>query len=207
MRRLDLGLYSQSKRVLGDGFRTHVNSKGKIPSTGKKICLSVSLKSKQIPLFFSVSLTCSLFLCDRFCPSLCLSVSLSLSVPTSLPSSPPLPQAPFLSPLHPHPPMRPLTSVSVCLSISPFPYPPPPPPPFIFHSTSGTLPLSAASSPLPPPPPPYEATHLCFCLSLYLSLSLSPLPPTPPFIFHSTSGTLPLSVAPSPTYEATHALT
>ena len=35
MHRLDLGLYVQSsERVLGNGVRTHVNSKGKIPSTG-----------------------------------------------------------------------------------------------------------------------------------------------------------------------------
>ena len=34
--RLDLGLYSHPKEILGNGVRTHVNSKGKIPSTGKK---------------------------------------------------------------------------------------------------------------------------------------------------------------------------
>ena len=33
--RLDLGLYSHSKELLGDGVRTHGNSKGKIPSAGK----------------------------------------------------------------------------------------------------------------------------------------------------------------------------
>ena len=33
--RLDLGLYSPPKEFLGKGVRTHVNSKGKIPSTGK----------------------------------------------------------------------------------------------------------------------------------------------------------------------------
>ena len=33
--RLDLGLYSHPKEVLGNGARTHVHSKGKIPSTGK----------------------------------------------------------------------------------------------------------------------------------------------------------------------------
>ena len=31
---LDLGLYSHMKEFLGNGVRTHVNSKGKIPSTG-----------------------------------------------------------------------------------------------------------------------------------------------------------------------------
>ena len=33
--RLDLGLYSHPKEFLGNGVWTHVNSKGKIPSTGK----------------------------------------------------------------------------------------------------------------------------------------------------------------------------
>ena len=33
--RLDLGLYSYPKEFLRNGVRTHVNSKGKIPSTGK----------------------------------------------------------------------------------------------------------------------------------------------------------------------------
>ena len=32
--RLDLGLYSRPKEFGGNGVRTHVNSKGKIPSTG-----------------------------------------------------------------------------------------------------------------------------------------------------------------------------
>ena len=32
--RLDLGLYSHPKDFLGNGVRTHVNSEGKIPSTG-----------------------------------------------------------------------------------------------------------------------------------------------------------------------------
>ena len=35
MHRLDLGLYSHPKEFWGDGVRTHVGSKGKIPSTGK----------------------------------------------------------------------------------------------------------------------------------------------------------------------------
>ena len=33
--RLDLGLFSHPKEILGDGVRTHVNSKGKVPSTRK----------------------------------------------------------------------------------------------------------------------------------------------------------------------------
>ena len=33
--RLDLGLHSHPKEFWGNGVRTHVNSKGKIPSTGK----------------------------------------------------------------------------------------------------------------------------------------------------------------------------
>ena len=33
--RLDLGLYSHLKEFWGNGVWTHVNSKGKIPSTGK----------------------------------------------------------------------------------------------------------------------------------------------------------------------------
>ena len=36
MHRLDLGLYSHPKEFWGNGFRTHVNSKGKILCTGKK---------------------------------------------------------------------------------------------------------------------------------------------------------------------------
>ena len=32
--RLDLGLNSHQKEFLGNGVRTHFNSKGKIPSTG-----------------------------------------------------------------------------------------------------------------------------------------------------------------------------
>ena len=32
--RLDLSLYSYPKEFLGSGVRTHVNSKGKVPSTG-----------------------------------------------------------------------------------------------------------------------------------------------------------------------------
>ena len=34
VQRLDLGLYSHLKEFLGNGVRTHVNSKGKIPYTG-----------------------------------------------------------------------------------------------------------------------------------------------------------------------------
>ena len=34
---LDLGLYSHLKEFWGNGVRTHVNSKGKIPSTGKTL--------------------------------------------------------------------------------------------------------------------------------------------------------------------------
>ena len=33
--RLDLGFYSHPKKFWGNGVRTHVNFKGKIPSTGK----------------------------------------------------------------------------------------------------------------------------------------------------------------------------
>ena len=33
LHRLDLGLYSHPKEFWGNGVRTHVNSKGKIPST------------------------------------------------------------------------------------------------------------------------------------------------------------------------------
>ena len=36
MHRLDLGLYSHPKEFWESGVRTHVNSKGNIPSTGKK---------------------------------------------------------------------------------------------------------------------------------------------------------------------------
>ena len=36
--RLDFGLYSHLKGFWGNGVRTHVNSKGKIPSTGKTLC-------------------------------------------------------------------------------------------------------------------------------------------------------------------------
>ena len=34
MHKLDLGLYSHPKEFWGNGVRTHVNCKGKIPSTG-----------------------------------------------------------------------------------------------------------------------------------------------------------------------------
>ena len=40
--RLDLGLYSHPKEVLGNGVRTHHNSKGKIPSTRKILPRGVS---------------------------------------------------------------------------------------------------------------------------------------------------------------------
>ena len=33
--RLDLALYSHPKEFWGNGFRIHVDSKGKIPTTGK----------------------------------------------------------------------------------------------------------------------------------------------------------------------------
>ena len=36
MHRLDLGLHSHPKEFGGNGVRTHVNSKGKFPSTRKK---------------------------------------------------------------------------------------------------------------------------------------------------------------------------
>ena len=39
MHRLDLGLYSHPKEFWGNGVRNHINSKRKIPSTGKKILL------------------------------------------------------------------------------------------------------------------------------------------------------------------------
>ena len=39
VQRLDLSLYSNPKEFLGNGVRTHVNSNGKIPSTGKKFSL------------------------------------------------------------------------------------------------------------------------------------------------------------------------
>ena len=35
--RLDLGLCSHPKEFLGNGARNHVNSKGKIPSTGGSV--------------------------------------------------------------------------------------------------------------------------------------------------------------------------
>ena len=37
VQRLELGLCSHLKEFGGNGFRTHVNSKGKTPSTGKII--------------------------------------------------------------------------------------------------------------------------------------------------------------------------
>ena len=42
VRRLDFGLYSHPKEFLRNGVRTHVNSKGKIPSTGKILPRGVS---------------------------------------------------------------------------------------------------------------------------------------------------------------------
>ena len=41
--RLDLGLYSHPKEVWGNRARTHVNSMGKIPSTGKTIFRGLNL--------------------------------------------------------------------------------------------------------------------------------------------------------------------
>ena len=35
VQRLDLSLYSHLKDCFGNGVRSHVNSKGKIPSTGR----------------------------------------------------------------------------------------------------------------------------------------------------------------------------
>ena len=35
--RLDLGLYSHPKEFLGNGVSTHVNAKGKLPSTGRRL--------------------------------------------------------------------------------------------------------------------------------------------------------------------------
>ena len=57
MHRLDLGLYSNLKEFLGNGVRTHVNSKRKIPSTGKILlrgrCIKQDSKPNTLPTSYS----------------------------------------------------------------------------------------------------------------------------------------------------------
>ena len=47
MHRLDLGLYSHPKEFLGNGVRTHVNSKGKKNPLPEKIHLLNSILKKE----------------------------------------------------------------------------------------------------------------------------------------------------------------
>ena len=57
MHRQDLSLYSHPKDFFGNGVRTHVNSKGKIPSTGKVLllrlnprrCITLDSKPNTLP--------------------------------------------------------------------------------------------------------------------------------------------------------------
>ena len=60
--RLVLGLYSHLKEFWGNGVRTHVNSKGKIPSTGKILprgvsnpwrCIKQESELKTLPTSYS----------------------------------------------------------------------------------------------------------------------------------------------------------
>ena len=60
--RLDLGLYSHPKEFWGNGVRTHVNSKEKIPSTGKILlrggsnprrCIKQDSESNTLPTSYS----------------------------------------------------------------------------------------------------------------------------------------------------------
>ena len=62
LHRLDLGLYSYLKEFWGNGARTHVNSQGKIPSTGKILprgasnpqpCVQQDSKLNTVPTSYS----------------------------------------------------------------------------------------------------------------------------------------------------------
>ena len=86
--RLELGLYSHWKEFLGNGVRTHVNSKGKIPSTGKILllggsnpqgCIKQDSELNTLPMSYSAPSP----------PSDCLSCSVVPSS-VSLPPSPPV---------------------------------------------------------------------------------------------------------------------
>ena len=68
--RLDLGLHSHPKEFWGDGVRTHVNSKGKIPSTGKILhrvgsnprrCIMQDSEQNTLPTELSRPPQCPLF--------------------------------------------------------------------------------------------------------------------------------------------------
>ena len=85
--RLGLGLYSHPKEFWGKGVWTHVNSKGKIPSTGK--CPQRSIEPATLWQQAQALPT------ELFRP-LCSTHRLSLSPPSSLLSS--LPQPPSSSP-------------------------------------------------------------------------------------------------------------
>ena len=70
MHRLDLGLYSHPKEFLGNGVRTQVNSKGKIPSTGKILprggsnprhCMKQDSEPNTLPTSYSGPLVFLLF--------------------------------------------------------------------------------------------------------------------------------------------------
>ena len=54
--RLDLGLYSHRKEFLGNGVRTHVNSKGKTTYTGKillRCCIKQDSEPNTLPASYS----------------------------------------------------------------------------------------------------------------------------------------------------------
>ena len=60
--RLDLGLYSHPKEFEANGVRTHVNSKGKISSTGKilptgvsnpRCCIKQDSEPNSLPMSYS----------------------------------------------------------------------------------------------------------------------------------------------------------
>ena len=62
MHRLDLGLYSHPKEFWGNGVRSHVNSKGKIPSTGRILlrggwsprrCIKQDSEPSTLPTIYS----------------------------------------------------------------------------------------------------------------------------------------------------------
>ena len=68
--RLDLDLYSHPKEFSGEnGVRTHVNSKGKIPSTGKIL----EDRTHDAASSRTASLTHCQLSCSGPCPSVCQS--------------------------------------------------------------------------------------------------------------------------------------
>ena len=84
MHRLDLGLYSHPKEFWVNGVRTHVSSKGKIPSTREILSLSLPL---SLSFFFSFctryetgKVNQSLYLCPPLCVCVCARVCVCVRI-------------------------------------------------------------------------------------------------------------------------------